>query len=137
MRVECQHCGRLLMVSEDVGFSDQDRERIQPCENCGERGLRMAVQFSESIAMRDHAKIKAKRPGEKKPVYDAKLGSSQPTATGEWNQVEQIMDRTNAIHDEPWYTKRVVNKDGEVLRDFSEPLKNHTGRGDAKPKPGK
>lgn len=138
MRVECQHCGHLLMEGDNsIGFSDEDREGIQPCKNCGKHGLKMVVQVSESIKVHEQARVKAKRPGQKKPIYDAKMGASQSIATGEWNQVEQIIDRTNTTHDEPWYTKRVVTKDGEVLRNVSESLKNHTGRGDAKPKPGK
>jgi hypothetical protein len=122
------------MEGENVGLSGEDRERIQPCENCGQRGLKIAVQATAKIAHQVHVGMKAKRPGRKKPIYDAKMGDSQSTATGQWNQVEQIIDRTNTTHDESWYTKRVVTKDGEVLRDVSEPLKDHTGRGDAKPK---
>jgi len=132
--VSCQNCGHILLEGDDIGFSDEDRQRVQPCDNCGKSGLTLAVQVSESVRAYDHASIKAKRPGQKKPIYDAKMGASQSTATGQWNQVEQIIDRTNTTHDESWYTKRVVTKDGDVLRDVSEPLKDHTGRGDAKPK---
>ena len=127
----------MLLESDDIGFSDEDRKRVQPCEHCGNTGLSLTAQVSEQVAVRDNTRLKAKRPGQRKPVYEAKMGASQSTATGEWNQVEQVIDRTNTTHEEAWYTKRVVTKDGEVLRDVSEPLKDHTGRGDAKPKPGK
>lgn len=135
MVVKCKNCQSVLLESDEIGFADEERQRIQPCPNCGQIGLHVEAMVSETgIKLYDSVGIKAKRPGLKKPLYEAKLGASQSTATGEWNQVTQIVDRTNTTHDVPWYTKRVETKDGEVLRDVSHPLSEHTGRGSAKKK---
>ena len=47
---------------------------------------------------------------------------------GEWNRVEQVVDRRNNR-----YKKRVVNpRTGKVLRDVDEPLTAHKGYGSPK-----
>lgn len=72
--------------------------------------------------------MKARRPGYKKPIWEAKVGADVHRKTGRWSHVEQHIDRLNNR-----YRKIVVDEDtGEVLRDVDEPLSVHTGRGSAK-----
>lgn len=88
----------------------------------------IAVAFEDSVATHGSIGIKHWRPAYKKPLLEAKGGDTQ-SDDGTWATFEQVVDRRV---DPAWYRKKVVKADGTVVRDVSEPLPEHTGRGSAK-----
>lgn len=89
------------------------------------------MEIEEHVTLSTMLGVKQKRPGFKKPILEMKVGDSM-SVDGTIAQVDQVIDRTV---DPAQYRKRVVKADGTVVRDISEPLSAHVGRGSAKPKP--
>jgi hypothetical protein len=77
-------------------------------------------------------RLKHKRPGHKKPIYESVSGDDLHRKSGQWNHLTREIDRENDR-----YKEVILNPTtGEVIRSVDEPLTEHTGRGSAKPKIG-
>ena len=66
--------------------------------------------------------------GEASPYLEAGQKIDLFQATGEHRQVDRVIDRESDL-----YFEKITDADsGQVVREVSEPLSKHRGRGDAK-----
>ena len=131
--IACKQCGAVLLEGEELlGFNDGIRARLFPCKHCGGESPAISVTVSESMRVMDSVQYKTCRPGMKKPLHDGREGADLHRDSGEWRQVSRSIDRSCTVHPEPWYEERVVDAEGKVVREISEPLRDHQGRGHAK-----
>ena len=110
--VTCTNCGEASNI----------KTQGTPCPKCGhiEIAVDDALEFHSSIAMVERAEEGGK------PILRMKGGDSLYRKTGEWNTVEQLVDRTNPA-DKRW-RKTIVNSKGEVLRREDIPLPDKNKR---------
>jgi len=72
--------------------------------------------------------LKARHGQSGRPFVDAKMGDDLFRKTGKWNKLERRIDYVKR-----WYYEKIVDSEtGQVIRDVSEPLDKHRGRGSAK-----
>jgi hypothetical protein len=81
----------------------------------------------QAIKAYEQVGVKKKRPGEKKPYEEIKIGDDLHRNTGQWNRLERIIDRN---HDR--YFEHIEDAAGNPIRHCDEPLSQHQGRGSAK-----
>ena len=80
--------------------------------------------------MRDAIAYKMKGVGKKKPAVEGKAGQDLHRKTGTWSDRDFQTDRQNKRIRETIADQQT----GEVLRQYNEPLPQHTGRGSARKK---
>ena len=120
MGCKCSQCGTEL--------SEDDRS---PCPKCGGTARTFEVEITESVTMREMWGMKWRQAGKTgRPSAEFKSGQEFNHSRQEYVNLERRVDRV-----EDAYYERISTEDGEVLREVSEPLSQHTGRGDAKPRP--
>ena len=125
--VACGACGASLNESPNV-----TPDQRKPCSQCGSLRRAFGVSAHEKLEFREQLRAKAKRPGMKRPLWESVSGDDLHRASGQWNKLERSIDRQQEPH---WYTERITEpKTGQVIREVSEPLKKHQGRGSAKRK---
>ncbi len=102
------------------------------CPSCGSAKRTVALSLRGTVTPHSGRHLKARhgQPGRVAPHLEIVAGADQFRETGEWRQVERVIDRENDR-----YTERIVDADGNVVREVDEPLSRHTGRGAAKPPP--
>jgi hypothetical protein len=106
---------------------EQGTER-KPCPQCGSERRCADELLHDGIAFYDTLKMKGKHGGHGKPFFEARVGPSFYFKDGEWNHVEQIVDRENRRY------IKIIKKLGtdEVIRHDDKHLEDHTGHGFAK-----
>lgn len=106
---------------------EQGTER-KPCPQCGSKRRCADELLSEEIAIYDELKMKGKHGGRGRPFFEARIGHSFFLKSGEWNHIEQIVDRENNRY------IKIIKKlgTGEIVRHDDKPLDNHVGHGSAK-----
>ena len=102
-----------------------------PCPNCGGTARTAHVTISETVGVAVSHRIQMKSPSHKKKLrIDEISGWGFNRTLGRLVRIFQRMDRDNDTYD-----KVVIDPvTGDVLKDQHEPLSQHQGRGDAKPK---
>jgi hypothetical protein len=80
-----------------------------------------------SLRFRSQLGIKAKRPNEKRPFIEQRVGDDFHRATGTWRKLERVINR-----DTDTYHEVIRDADGNEIRRCDEPLSAHRGRGSAK-----
>lgn len=75
---------------------------------------------------------KKKLQGRGKPTVTVKAGSEQYRETGEWRDIERVVDRENDL-----YRERIVDADGNEIKNVEEPLSDHQGHSWAKRRKGR
>lgn len=134
MSIVCGDCGRLLHAQEHADVGPELISRILPCAHCGGSTPNVAVTLSERLVLRDAARYKAGEPGRKRQVLEGRQGSELHRKSGEWRSVYRKIDRTSDVKDEHWYEEVIKDEAGNVIREVSEPLRDHQGRGSARAK---
>lgn len=128
----CVDCGRNLGAIDADSIGEHNLSPLLPCSNCEGRKLHFFVTFTESFQMIDQVRGKARGQATKRPLVEIKVGYERYSKTGEIRSVHRKIDRTNISHDEPWYDETIRDSEGKVVREVSQPLSKHTGRGAAK-----
>ncbi|MBL8124194.1 MAG: zinc ribbon domain-containing protein [Blastocatellia bacterium] len=121
----CQDCG--TEIFESAGLAVEDRS---PCPNCGSKARAFHVTISDTIAIYEMLGIKGKRPGQKRPFTEQKVGDDLHRKTGLWMKLKRIIDRDNDAYQETVSDPRT----GQVVHHTDEPLSQHRGHGSAKRK---
>jgi len=127
--VTCTDCGTTLPNS-------YIREHTsEPCPQCGSRKKHVYLTFHEKdgLTVRDMLTGKVKNPSlrsKDKVRKEFLSGDDLRRSDGKWMEKERIIDRDN----DHYHEKVVDPETGEVLRDVTEPLSQHLGRGSAKSK---
>lgn len=121
----CQDCGTKLAKK----YLTNDGTRV-PCPKCGSMRRAYSVHVHETVKVRTSVGYELKRAGKNKFSVKATSGASFFRKTGDWHNLERVIDRENDKYKE----KIVDEKSGEVLIDVEEPLSQHKGHGDAKHK---
>ena len=122
--IECADCG-----AEVDGSGDNPEQRI-PCDKCGSTKRIYNVSISETVVARDGIGVKAKRAGEKKPYIEDLAVPDYSRSLGKVVQRERVIDR-----DKDRYFEKITDyESGEVIHHCEEPLSQHQGHGNAKPK---
>lgn len=81
------------------------------------------------VPVRSDLRVAQKRKGHKGAVVLIKHGDSLALASGRWMRRTQVVDKVRKL-----YTKLVTERNGTIVRDVSEPLASHVGRGSASEK---
>lgn len=116
--MECADCGSLLAAAPSESS----------CPECGSTSRAISVEIFEGIQVGEWLHGKVRRDGVGgRPSVEFVSGDDFRRATGEWVTIERRIDRQ---HDA--YYERIVNRYGHVIREVSEPLTKHRGRGAAK-----
>ena len=101
-----------------------------PCPDCGSSALTIDLYASSSITVHTQVAIKARRPGMSRPLIEVKDGDDLHRDTGRWMRLRRRIDRQRSP---AWYDERIVDAETcEVVRERSEPLSDHVGRGSAR-----
>jgi hypothetical protein len=116
------HCGRVL--DEAAGLPVNERK---PCPECGSLARLHKVEIHEELRVEGHLGMRLRHPGKGKWMVQQHEGDSFFHKTGVWHRISRLLDRVNDL-----YTERVIDENGEVIRDIDEPLSKHVGRGSAK-----
>jgi DNA-directed RNA polymerase subunit RPC12/RpoP len=98
-------------------------ERV-PCPACGSTAVLMKLAVSETIHVHERLDLKGRRPGERRPYIEQRVGDDQHRKTGKWNKVRRVIDRDNNR-----YQEYVRGPDDEVIREVDVPLDEHLGHG--------
>lgn len=104
----------------------------KPCPECGGMNRQVDVDLRSELSFHVDLGLVARRPGFKsggksRPFMEQKHGKVL-SADGVWRERHQVVDRENKR-----YTKVVLNPDGTVVKDLTEPLPDHTDAGSNKP----
>jgi hypothetical protein len=122
--VYCGECALKVDDDPNTGIGEWP-----PCPECGSRTRSMRPDGP--TAGRIMLGLTAlKRPGEKRHGIEERHGDSLQVSTGRWVRRHRVINRrTNRYHE-----KIIDEETREVIREVDEPLTNHQGRGNAKPK---
>jgi hypothetical protein len=120
--MQCNQCWQYLDESPD--------EERKPCPLCGGLGRNIAVEVTDLVTVRDQRRMKAKHAGDKRPFLESVSGSELHRDTGEWRDVQRVVDREG-----DHYSERITDVAGNVVREVDEPLSDHRGHGAAKRRP--
>lgn len=119
MSCKCSQCGTEL--------SEVSRS---PCPRCRGTARTFDVAITESLTLREMWGMKWRQAGVAgRPSAEFKLGQEFNHSRQEYVNVDRRVDRV-----EDAYYERISTETGEVLREVSEPLSQHRGRGDARPR---
>jgi len=124
--IECADCG-----AEGDGRGDTPEQRI-PCNKCGSTKRNYHASILETVIDRNGIGVKAKRAGEKKP-YIEDLGVPDYSRS-----LDKVAHRARVIdRDNDRYFEKITDyESGDVIHHCDEPLSQHQGHGNAKPKKG-
>lgn len=122
--IECADCG-----AEIDGRGDTPEQRIT-CSKCGSTKRNYHVSISESVTARDGIKVKAKHAGEKKPYIEDLSIPDHSRSLGKVVHRARVIDRDN----DRYFEKITDYESGEVIHHCEEPLSQHRGHGNTKPK---
>jgi len=123
--VKCTGCGLELDESAST-----PTVRRKACPSCGSLARAFELKLTSSVSVRSKLGAKAKRPGERKPIYELISGDDLFRLTAQWNTLKQVIDRAR-----DYYLKVVTDpKTGTIIRYCEEPLSKHQGHGSAKRK---
>ncbi len=103
-----------------------------PCKNCGSTKRNYHVCILESMVARDGISTKAKRAWEKKPYIEDLAVPDYSRSLEKIVHRERVIDRDN----DRYFEKITDYESGEVIHHCEEPLSQHQGHGNAKPKKG-
>ena len=123
---KCAGCGTILEMPDEL-------EALRPpCPVCGSVGRIISLEINETVSLMDTLEFEQKRKGfksggRKRPVAEGIEGWSYSVSEQDWVHFTRFLDR-----ERDQYREEVVTKDGRVLRDVSERLSDHRGRGTAK-----
>jgi hypothetical protein len=120
--MQCNQCWQYL--------DESPYEERKPCPLCGGLGRNIAVEVTDSVTVRDQRRMKAKHAGDKRPFLESVSGSELHRDTGEWRDVQRVVDREG-----DHYSERITDEAGNVVREVDEPLSDHRGHGAAKRRP--
>ena len=124
--IECADCGAEVSARGDTP------EQRMPCDKCGSTKRNYHVSISESVVARDGFGVKAKRSGEKKPYIEEMAVPDYSRSLEKVVHRERVIDRDN----NRYFEKITDYESGEVIHHCEEPLSQHQGHGNAKPKKG-
>jgi hypothetical protein len=118
------------MLDESPHIAIADRKA---CPECGSLSRLIEEAITESGTTKEKIGIQAKRLGLKKPYFESVSGDELYCATGQWNKLEQVIDRENNM-----YREEIIDPTtGKIIRSCDEPLTDHQNRGSAKRAPPK
>lgn len=121
--IECADCGRILDEPVEGIASGQ-----VPCPYCGSLRRHVRLSFSETLALHERVKLKARDPKGGRPRYEAVQGDDLSRKTGRWMKLTRIIDRAR-----DWYQEIVTDpRTGEAVHKTEEPLSQHRFHGSAK-----
>jgi hypothetical protein len=124
--IVCAGCG-----AEVDARGDTSEQRMR-CEKYGSTKRNYHVSISEVVVARDGIGVKAKRAGEKKPYIEDLAVPDYSRSLGKIVHRERVIDRDNDR-----YSEKITDyESGEVIHLCEEPLSQHQGHGNAKPKNG-
>lgn len=113
-RIQCQQCGQIDEAEYSPGYT---------CPSCGNtEGFDIQVSIHDSGTIYENVRVVEKELGAKKPSVDAWSGHDLHEDSGEYRDVEQVVDRKNNR-----YRKRVIRPTGEIVKDIDGPLTGHDG----------
>lgn len=126
----CSDCGESLDPAvHGVG------EKL-PCPNCGslKKTIGLSIVEDAGISIKEALRGKVKdvtKPAKSKLRQDFFIGDDLHRSSGKWNKKERYINK-----DEDTYKEVVIDPTtGEIIHHCEEPLSQHQGHGDAKPKP--
>jgi hypothetical protein len=114
----CKDCGTEIEI-------DAEGTANLPCSVCG--GNLLLIELEERVEVHEMLGVKAKSQGKEKPILEMKSGEELRVSRGDWVSKERRIDREN-----DHYMEKVVDEDGNVIREVSERLSDHIGHGSAK-----
>jgi predicted nucleic acid-binding Zn-ribbon protein len=112
-------------------FEEANKLPRQQCPKCGSTARHFSVHVSDSITIHEKLAVKAKRAGAKKPFLEGVSGEDLHRDSATCSKIERVIDRENDR-----YRERIVDAEGNIVREVDEPLSEHRGRGSAKPRTG-
>ncbi|MEN3974782.1 hypothetical protein [Emcibacter sp. SYSU 3D8] len=124
---KCGGCGVQLNTPAEMTGASRP-----PCPECGSSSRVFDDTVVETIEMLDSWSMKHRRPGErqgkkKSAIAESFDGWEYNRDENDWVRVSRSVDRLN-----DWYRETITTRDGRILRDVSEPLSQHRGRGAAR-----
>ena len=121
----CSQCGVCIEESQSTSV-----EVRTPCAACGSTARTFNSHIQDTLTLYKKTKIKQKRAGHKKPIYEGILGEDLHRNSGQWNCLTREIDRENDR-----YKEIIVDpKSGKIIRNINERLTEHTNRNSAKPR---
>lgn len=118
----CTTCGA---IAADKGLMP----RI-PCETCGSVSRTFDLKLDETVKARAGLGYKLKRSGAVgRAAYESKNVWEHNFDHDEVVNVQRVIDRESDR-----YSECIKTESGKILRQVDEPLSEHWGHGDAKPK---
>lgn len=95
---------------------------------------RFDVHLEASVKVEAGFGLKQRRPGRRRPVAEQVNRPETFRKTGARHRVERVIDRSDPNPDNWLYREKIVDvATGNVVREVTECLKDHRGRGSAKP----
>ena len=88
--MQCNRCWQYLDESSD--------EERGPCPHCGGLGRNIGVGITDSVALRDQRRIKVRHTGDTRPFLESVSGWELHRATGDWRDVQRVVDREGDRH---------------------------------------
>ena len=121
--VVCGECGTPIHEEPSIAV-----DRRQACPSCGSKTRLVKLHIQDQIEFHEMLRMEGHEARRKDPFLEVKVGDDLYRKTGEWNRVEQVVDRRNNR-----YRKCVVDAGtGKTIRHVDEPLTDHQGYGSAK-----
>lgn len=130
MSVQSQHlnCGDCGEVLQDLPSIDPPA--LPSCPKCGSIKRTFSIALANTLHVRGMLRLKGRRPGQKKPFIEQKVGDDLHRKTGIWNKLRRVIDRDNDS-----YSEEIMDpKTGQIIHKQEEPLSQHRGHGGAKKK---
>ncbi len=119
--VKCKKCQLELSGSSNLPF-----ESGVPCPNCGSKQRSINVFVQEEMHLYTSIRAKSFSHNSRKFNMDVVSGKIK-------NKEGKIVEKTRVIHRaNNVYTEKIVDQQGNVLREVSERLTDHKGHGSAK-----
>ena len=121
--ISCKECSAQIVESPSTA-----PERRIPCPSCGSTARVHHVYVEDKMTMHESLGLNARHGQSGRPLVEAKVGDDLFRKTGKWNKLERRIDRMKR-----WYYEEIVDPEtGRVIREVSEPLSHHKGRGSAR-----
>jgi len=99
-----------------------------PCPVCGSLKRRMTACCSDTVLFMDGMRMKARREGVKRPIWEAINEPSFFYKAKSWHRVERHIDREHNL-----YIEIITDMStGKLVRRVEEPLSIHIGHGSDK-----
>jgi len=117
MKIECEECKAILT------------DAINVCHICGGKLKVIKLKFNDSVGIYDGFRLKKKQGTGKRKVRLDSFSGYERSNDGNLVYKERIIDQ-----DENRYYEKVVDGEGNVIRECDEKLTEHKGRGSAKNK---